>query len=199
MMKDTPRTDTKEHLLDTAEAIIRGKGFSAVGLAEILQTAGVPKGSFYHYFKSKEGFGVELLARYFEQYGDRLRLRLASNEFANGRERLMDYFQRWTSASECSANASFCLAIKLAAEVSDLSEPMREELETGMSRVMQGIAEMIRVAQADGSVPAALNPEDTAQSLYSLWVGASLLYKVQQSSVPVKLAMQQTEWLLGKA
>ncbi|KAK0338617.1 hypothetical protein LTR94_037899, partial [Friedmanniomyces endolithicus] len=45
-----------------------GKGFSAVGLNEILATAGVPKGSFYHYFGSKDAFGEALLAKYFEDY-----------------------------------------------------------------------------------------------------------------------------------
>ena len=34
--------DTREHLLATGEALLRGKGFSAVGLAEILASAGVP-------------------------------------------------------------------------------------------------------------------------------------------------------------
>ena len=65
-------SDTREHLLATGEAIILGKSFSAVGLAEILGAAGVPKGSFYHYFRSKEGYGVELLRRYFETYDGRL-------------------------------------------------------------------------------------------------------------------------------
>ena len=49
-------TDVRQHILDTGRSIILGKGFSAVGLNEILATAQVPKGSFYHYFKSKETF-----------------------------------------------------------------------------------------------------------------------------------------------
>jgi len=65
MTPDLTRPDTRDHLLATGEAVIRGKGFAAVGLAEILGEAGVPKGSFYHYFKSKEAFGAEMLARYF--------------------------------------------------------------------------------------------------------------------------------------
>jgi len=39
-----------------------GKGFSVVGLNEVLKSAGVPKGSFYHYFSSKDAFGEALLA-----------------------------------------------------------------------------------------------------------------------------------------
>ena len=56
-------TDVRQHILDTGRSIILGKGFSAVGLNEILATAQVPKGSFYHYFKSKEVFGEAMVER----------------------------------------------------------------------------------------------------------------------------------------
>ena len=68
MSRPSQFSDTREHLLATGESIILGKGFSAVGLAEILGCAGVPKGSFYHYFRSKEQFGTALLERYFDRY-----------------------------------------------------------------------------------------------------------------------------------
>ena len=60
--------DTRQQILDTARPIIAGKGFAAVGLSEILAAAGVPKGSFYHWFRSKEQFGEALLDRHFENY-----------------------------------------------------------------------------------------------------------------------------------
>ena len=58
----------RDTILDVGQRIMAGKGFSAVGLNEILVSAGVPKGSFYHYFGSKDAFGEALLARYFEAY-----------------------------------------------------------------------------------------------------------------------------------
>ena len=76
MTKTREFSDTREHLLATGEAVFRGKGFTAVGLTEILAIAGVPKGSFYHYFRSKEGFGVEMLTRYFSQYDEELKAML---------------------------------------------------------------------------------------------------------------------------
>ena len=47
------RPDTRQHILDCGRQLVAAKGFVGVGLAEILATAGVPKGSFYHYFASK--------------------------------------------------------------------------------------------------------------------------------------------------
>src|SRR5574343_490187 len=60
--------NTRQHILETGQRIIAGKGFASVGLNEILTTAGVPKGSFYHYFASKEQYGQALLQEYFDRY-----------------------------------------------------------------------------------------------------------------------------------
>jgi DNA-binding transcriptional regulator YbjK len=64
-MNAAPAAEVRQHILDTAMPIILGKGFSAVGLNEILATAGVPRGSFYHHFGSKEAFGEALLTSNF--------------------------------------------------------------------------------------------------------------------------------------
>ena len=53
--------DTREHLLATGELLCMQRGFTGMGLSELLKTAEVPKGSFYHYFRSKEAFGVAML------------------------------------------------------------------------------------------------------------------------------------------
>ena len=60
--------NTRQHLLDIGYQIMVIKGFSGVGLNEILKTANVPKGSFYHYFKSKEQYAQCLLEDYFHAY-----------------------------------------------------------------------------------------------------------------------------------
>lgn len=53
--------DTRQHILDTGYQLIAQQGFSNVGLSQLLKHADVPKGSFYHYFKSKEQFGEALI------------------------------------------------------------------------------------------------------------------------------------------
>jgi AcrR family transcriptional regulator len=53
--------DTREHILATGEQLCMHRGFTGMGLSELLKTAEVPKGSFYHYFRSKEAFGVACL------------------------------------------------------------------------------------------------------------------------------------------
>jgi len=194
MRNDSPYQDTREHLLATGEAVIRGKGFAAVGLAEILAEAGVPKGSFYHYFKSKEAFGADMLVRYFEHYDYQFG-KLMSRPEGRARERLLDYYRCWASheAGNCQ---QACLAVKLSGEVSDLSEPMREALATGMQQVEARLAATIRSGQADGSLSPELEAQVLAAALYTLWVGAELMAKVRRSSVPLQQALKQTEMML---
>lgn len=194
--------DTREHLLATGEAVIRGKGFAGVGLSEILTEAGVPKGSFYHYFRSKEGFGTDMLVRYFERYDQDLQHLLLEGP-GRGRLRLLNYFRRWAARhgeGEQVRNScqQACLAVKLSAEVADMSEPMREALVAGMQRIQQRLAQTIVIGQHDGSLSTQLVPDALAESLYQLWVGAELLTKVQRSPAPLQRALQQTElWLQG--
>ena len=55
------KTDTKRKILEHGARLVHMKGFNHTGIQEILEVAGVPKGSFYFYFKSKEEFGLELV------------------------------------------------------------------------------------------------------------------------------------------
>ena len=57
--------NTREHILATGEQLCMHRGFTGMGLSELLKTAEVPKGSFYHYFRSKEAFGVALLDHHY--------------------------------------------------------------------------------------------------------------------------------------
>jgi len=127
--------DTRQHILDTGYRMMAAKGFTSVGLNELLQTAGVPKGSFYHYFKSKEQYGQALLEDYFHNYVSELEL-IFSNPAISGRDRLMCYWQNWQdrysydiTSNQCEALE--CLVVKLSAEVADLTEGMRLTLRDG--------------------------------------------------------------------
>ncbi len=188
--------DTRERILAIGETLISGRGFSALGLSEILARAEVPKGSFYHYFQSKEGFGVALLIRYFDDYLMRASA-LLNNESIPVRARLLTYFGNWRQIATGNQCPNMCLAVKLAAEVADLSEPMRLELARGMQRITEKIAQTILLAQDKAQFPADIDAVQLAESLYGMWVGASLLTKVSRTMTPMDLAYKQTEQMLA--
>lgn len=192
-----PRHDnTRQHILETGQRIIVGKGFASVGLNEILTAAGVPKGSFYHYFDSKEQYGQALLQEYFDRYLVDLDALFATTG-VSGHERLMRYWQRWLDKQRDACSEQTCLVVKLGAEVADLSDSMRLTLRDGTDQIIARIAGLITAGAADGSMPA-LEPQATAQTLYQLWLGASLLGKLHRNGQALENAMQFTRRLLGR-
>ena len=192
----TENTDVRQHILDTAKPIILGKGFSAVGLNELLTEAGVPKGSFYHYFKSKEQFGEALLDSYFADYQARLDDRLKHGQ-GTAAQRLMSYWAAWQETQSSEGAEGKCLAVKLGGEVCDLSEAMRSALHNGTSRIVEALAECISDGARDGSLPAQIDARLTAQTLYSLWLGATLLTKIRREPSAFDAALAATLKLLS--
>jgi TetR/AcrR family transcriptional repressor of nem operon len=190
----TDTIDTRQHILDTGYRLIVSKGFSSVGLAEILKAAGVPKGSFYYYFKSKEQFGEEIITRYFNDYLIALDAIFQPQE-GSGYERLLKYWQHWIDTQSGTCADQKCLVVKLSGEVADLSDPMRLALLTGSSQVITRIAECIQEGIEDGSI-SIRHPQTIAELLYQMWLGASLMSKLQQNAEALQRAMSSTRAIL---
>lgn len=190
--------DTRSAILATGQSIMSRKGFSAVGLAEILAEAGVPKGSFYHWFDSKDAFGAAMLAAYFEDYLAEMD-DIFGRPGLNGAERLMVYFSTWREnqgAFDCQGR---CLAVKLGAEVSDLSEQMRLALKAGTSGIIARLKAALETGVADGSLDVDGPAGDVAAALYHQWLGASVMAKIVRTHDPFETALQSTRRMLGIA
>lgn len=197
-MKRSDKSEaTRQHILNTSFKLVLHKGFVGVGLQEILTTCGVPKGSFYYYFASKEAFGCALLQQYLADYKvkiDQLILQDEQSAYA----RLVALWQAWID-DPCHNDGGWaenCLIVKLAAEVSDLSEDMRQILNFGVSKLTERIANLLSDGQQDGSIPQHIEPEKMAQTMYQLWLGAALLAKLAQNKQPLYLALETTQQLL---
>ena len=188
-MRDT-YLENKLHILLVGRRLIAQKGFASVGLSEILSTAEVPKGSFYHYFGSKEQYGLELIEHYVAEYLQMLDGILAQPGPA--RERLLGYWGHWMETQCCDVVEHKCLVVKLSAEVADLSEPMRLALHHGTQAFIGRLAGLIAAGIADASLHSTLDPASTAQFLYQLWLGASLLSKLSLDAQPLQAAMDVT-------
>ncbi|GAB57458.1 TetR/AcrR family transcriptional regulator [Rheinheimera nanhaiensis] len=189
-------SDVRENILATGQRIIAGKGFSGVGLNEILATAGVPKGSFYHYFGSKEAFGEAMLESYFEEYLAELD-RTLNQPAQTMAERLMNYWQDWQDNQVSFDCQGKCLAVKLGAEVADLSEAMRLALKRGTAGIIERLARAIETGMKEGSLSIDGDPYSTAQSLYQLWLGASVMVKIVRTKQPFETAMRTTRQVLN--
>ncbi|WP_158940722.1 TetR/AcrR family transcriptional regulator [Burkholderia sp. S171] len=187
--------DVRENIIAVGRRIIGAKGFSAVGLNEIVSAAGVPKGSFYHYFGSKDAFGVALLDSYFDEYLADLDTTLATPDLTMA-QRLMDYWRVWQETQSFFDCQGKCLAVKLGAEVADMSEAMRAALKRGTSGIIVRLARAIQTGVDEGSLSVREDPSIVAQSLYQLWLGASVMVKIVRNMEPFETAMKTTRQML---
>ena len=188
-------TDARGSILKTGQRIMAGKGFSAVGLNEILAGAGVPKGSFYHYFGSKDGFGEAMLLAYFEEYLADLDKILCQPDLTMA-QRLIVYLQQWQETQSFFDCQGKCLAVKLGAEVADLSEAMRAALKNGTSGIIRRLTHAIEGGVVEGSLSIDGEPGSVARSLYQLWLGASVMVKIARNTEPFESAMTTTRQIL---
>ncbi|WP_199443495.1 TetR/AcrR family transcriptional regulator [Umezawaea beigongshangensis] len=188
-------TDTRRSILDAAQRLMARKGYSAVGLAEVLTEAGVPKGSFYHFFASKDAFGEALLRSYFADYvADMDRVLARSDESAA--ERLMAYWQQWRQTQSVDECQGRCLAVKLGAEVADLSESMRLTLKEGTDAIVDRIERAITAGVEDGSLSVDGDARVVARVLYDMWLGASVMAKIHRDLAPLDDTMAATRQFL---
>ena len=192
------RTDTKEAIIACTRALMAKKGYTAVGLSEILAAVNVPKGSFYYHFASKDALGEAMLSSYFAEY-------LADFDEILGRgnrtaaQRILDYFESWIESQSSFDCQGKCLAVKLGAEVADLSESMRIALKDGIDAIVQRIERALREGIADESITLVGEPGRTAAALYELWLGASVVSKLNRNADSMNNALTLTHTFLNIA
>ena len=194
----TPANDVRANILATGQRIMAGKGYSAVGLNEILTAAGVPKGSFYHYFGSKDAFGEAMLQNYFDDYLAEIDRTLAEPGLTMA-QRLMNYWQAWQAAQSFEDCQGKCLAVKLGAEVADLSEAMRLVLRRGTDGILSRLTAAIAAGVSEGSLAIEGDAATVARNLYQLWLGASIMVKIERTTAPFATALLATRQMLQLA
>ncbi|MBP6562402.1 MAG: TetR/AcrR family transcriptional regulator [Neisseriaceae bacterium] len=194
-MKSPTEHDTKEHLLATGAQLCLSRGFTGMGLSELLATAKIPKGSFYHYFRSKEAFGVAMLERHYALYNQQLHAHFSSGE-GSARERLIAWYQQSLNYFHDHNQLVNCLTVKLSAEVCDLSEDMRHALDQGSAQVIAHLCTALEHSRAEEHLDFSGEAHDQAHMMYALWLGASLQAKISYSATPLVCALAHiTEFL----
>jgi TetR/AcrR family transcriptional repressor of nem operon len=178
------RSDTREHILACGGRIIHHKGFSATGLHEILQAAGVPKGSFYFYFKSKEDFGLALIDHYHGVFAEQVGA-LLEDETLPPLERLKRFFLCFHEYFAKEGFIKGCPIGNLVQELGDVNPAFREKLNASLERLIQVVATLLQAAQDQGTLPARLSPDATARFIISAWQGALIRMKAAAGPEPL--------------
>ena len=182
---DSPN-GTRDGLLRAGVALLTEKGFSAVGLEEMLAAAGVPKGSFYHYFASKEAYGLALIETY-DSYFQRKLLHCLNNPNRAPRDRIADFIADARAGMARHGYARGCLVGNLGQEMGVLPESFRQRI-ADVFRTWEGrLAACLTEAQAAGQLGPQTDPEALAAFFWIGWEGAVLRAKLDRSPAPLDL------------
>jgi TetR/AcrR family transcriptional regulator, transcriptional repressor for nem operon len=179
------RTNTREEIIRKGAELIHVQGFKATGLQQILQTAGIPKGSFYFYFKSKEDFGLEIID-YFSKIINGIFTRYLSDKKIPPLKRLEKLFDFYEAAFQKNGYSLGCPIGNLSLELADTSERLRVHLVGVIETLIAQIELCLKEAKRDKSIPTSLNTADTARFIFHGFEGAVLHMKVVKSIEPFR-------------
>jgi TetR/AcrR family transcriptional repressor of nem operon len=175
--------ETRSRLLEKGGDLVSSRGFNATGVQEITSVAGVPKGSFYNYFESKEAFAVEVLTEYWDSGVATYGPILADHSMAP-LARVARYFAGLAEFHERRRYAVGCLIGNMALEVTPSSEQVRIKLAAIYRQWTASLTECLREAQAQGELPSGKDPGQVSVALIDAFEGAVTRAKVERNRSP---------------
>ncbi|WP_306537198.1 TetR/AcrR family transcriptional regulator [Geobacter sp.] len=179
------KNETRATIIRIGTDLIGRQGFNATGIDAILREAGVPKGSFYYYFKSKEEFGLAVIDHFADRYDQRLDTFL-NDEEVTPLNRIRNLLESGLARLEQNQCTRGCLIGNLGQELADQNERFRARLEEIFSSWKERYAACLREAQGAGELAPELDLSVVAGFILSGWEGAVLRAKVMKSPQPLR-------------
>lgn len=173
------------------------QSYASMGVEHVLQRAGLSKGSFYHFFASKEQFGLEVITYYAEHYNRKLDRILQQSQFSP-LECLHLYIQEGIEGVERFAFRRGCLIGNLSQELGASQPLFRTALEETFKSWQDKVAECLTRAIAAGEIDASAEVQAFAEFFWTGWEGALIRAKLLQSSSPITRFTEQFFKVLPK-
>ncbi len=157
------------------------RGFNGCGVRDITEAAGVPKGSLYNHFDSKEALAIEVMRRYEAD--------CAMEPLTDGSKeplvRLRAFFETLSESLERHGYSRGCLFGSLGSEMAPHSHAISEQVEQGLARWSASVAAPLHAARASGTLPASTDPDRLGRFIVDAWQGAVIRAKVTQCRAPL--------------
>ncbi len=179
-----PKSANKDLMLSKGFELLYDHGYEETGVQRITASCGVPKGSFYYYFASKEAFALEVLGRYRAFMGSQLEQHLEGGE-GTPLTRLQRLFEVWTDLSEAGDFRRGCLAGTLCQEMAAKNAKFRVAVHEVFATIQGYFEACLRAAQQAGEIAASEDIDGLASFMLNGWQGALLRMKASQSRVPL--------------
>lgn len=192
------KSHAREDLIEAAATLFHQGGYHAVGVSEICRRAGVQKGSFYHFFDSKQGLALAVIEAYVDSWRESL-LDLQTGE-GPPLERLERYLRNFQDLHDCRCQESGtmlgCPMGNLALELATHDEVLREALRDGFELTLTAFERVLREARDRGELAEELDPTEAAQALLALIEGKLMFAKLRNDARPLSHLPDQAFRLL---
>jgi len=176
--------ETRTALLRAGIELMRIRGYNHTGIKEILDQVGVPKGSFYHFFDSKEAFGREALNYYVDQF-EAFMGHFFTDQSVRPLQRIRNFFEASRQRLESEECRGGCIVGNFAQELADQDEAFRLSLARIMDAWEARFTTCLEEAQQDGDIGANMDAGELAQFIFDSWEGAILRTKTTKDLTPV--------------
>lgn len=176
--------DTRDALIRCGTEILTEQGFMATGIDGVLKKIGVPKGSFYHYFASKEDFGRAVMDNYAAYFDKKLK-RWFLDESLTPLQRVLAFVEDAKAGMKKYHFKRGCLVGNLGQEVTILPDGFREHLDSTLLSWQQRLADCLTLAQDSGELAKTADCIELAAYFWIGWEGAVLRARLVKSAVPL--------------
>lgn len=180
------RTNKRQELIRVGSEIIVQQGFNAASINDVLVKAGVPKGSFYYYFSSKENFGLAIIDDFASQYQNKFQGMLEDRK-SSPLAKMRNFFETKIADMENCQCSDGCLIGNLAQELSAQNEIFRDRLNQIFADWEQYFAKCLQAAYEAGEISNDGSFLDLAKFILSGWEGAMLQSKVTKTVLPMQV------------
>ena len=175
-----PRPSVRGKLAEAGLETLHARGFNGCSVQDITEAAGVPKGSFFNHFKSKELLALEVLG----PYGESSRVDMLFDQNKRPLDRLKDHFEFLAETYQSFDFERGCLLGNFASEMATSHPQMREALQKIFEQWSNAVATVLREAQAVGEIDPRLDAAQLGHFLVNAWEGAVVRMKVEKTRAP---------------
>jgi TetR/AcrR family transcriptional regulator, transcriptional repressor for nem operon len=174
---------TKHHLLEAGLAMLLEQGYNDLGIQPLLQETGVPKGSFYHHFASKEDFALQVVDLYMERVHEAL-WACAQDSSRAPLDRVRGFFEM-TKGQYRQDGYLGCMLGGLGQELSGVNDAFRQKIEACFTEIGRILAGCLEEARHQGDLPPDADSEAMASLLIDCWEGAALRSRLKRNPAPL--------------
>lgn len=184
----------KEHILNAGLDVMKSHGYNGTSVKDIVDAAGVPKGSFYNYFESKEIFALEALEVVAHGAFELAREQLITRE-GPALEKLHRYFSDYITQLEASDFKVGCFFGNMCQEMAENNEIIRDKVRDIFEAHGNIIGQVILQGQQEGSICTRIDQHKAAHLILNAWEGSLTRMKATQSRCPLDAFLLVVELL----